>query len=370
MSIVLPTENELSDRQKEILSLPVTDSYLVKGGPGTGKTVLAIYRAKRAVEQSSYKPVIMLVYNNPLKGYISAALRQSKIYNVDVSTYHQWIYNMYWEYQLGAVPKFEESFKWDKVVKAISGIGKKYAHIVVDEAQDFPVPLIKLLKMISENYTFFIDPDQAIEEGKTDVPEFIRNLLLSDKVETLSRNFRNTYEVRKVASLFCLNDEPPFPSRSGKKPIAIRCNKNDFDDLNSRMAEIILKNAYKNIGIITASKMKNNVYKYLKTHLPEEIPVQIHIPRADQKINFSLPGVKIVTFGTMKGLEFDIVIIPLFDCIKSTEDKVIDYNRIYVAITRTLSDLYLLYWKDKSYPDKIDTMSKLFENQELFEWWG
>lgn len=368
MSLCLPKESELDKNQKAVLDLPVTDNYLVVGGPGTGKTVLAVYRAKKAIEESSYKPVLLLVYNNPLKEYISASLKKLKISNIDVSTYHQWIFDVFREYQFGSVPKEGSDFNWDRVVPAISRIGEKYFHIVVDEAQDFPVPLINLLKRVSENRTFFIDPNQAVEEGKTNVSDFMKKLFTSDKIIELSKNFRNTKEIRDLASLFCLNGKPPISSRSGRKPVAIKCTSGDFDGLNVLMAGIIKRHSGKNIGIITNSRMLTRVYDYLKDTLSEEIPVQLHKSQTSHRINFSKPGVKVVSFGTMKGLEFDVVLIPLFDKIDSHHDDIIDNNRVYVAVTRTLGDLYLLYWNETTSPKKIDTMSKLFANRKLIEW--
>ena len=368
MSLCLPKESELKDKQKEVLNLPVTDSYLVVGGPGTGKTVLAIYRAMRAIKESSYKPVILLVYNNPLKEYISSSLKQLKIYNIDVSTYHQWIFDIYREYQFGTVPKDGSDFNWNRVVSAISRIGKKYFNIIVDEAQDFPVPLIDLLKRVSENRTFFIDPNQAIEEGKTNVSDFTRNMFTPDKVIKLTKGFRITKEISDFASLFCTKDKPPVSLGHGRKPVAIKCASGNFESLNALMEGIILRYPEKNIGIITNSRMITKVYEYLKEKLPPEIPVLMHKPMTAHKLTFSISGVKIVSFGTMKGLEFDVVIIPLFDKIDSHKDDFIDYNRVYVAATRTLGELYLLYWNETTYPKKIDTMSKLLANRKLLEW--
>ena len=351
MSLYLPKESELEKKQKNVLDLPIKDNYLVVGGPGTGKTVLAVYRAKKAINESQYKPVLLLVYNNPLKEYISASLKQLKMTNIDVSTYHQWIFDIYREYQLGTVPKVGSDFNWDRVVPAISRIGKKYFHIIVDDAQDFPVPLIDLLKRVSDNMTLFIDPNQAPE-----------------RVIKLTKNYRNTKEIVDLARLYCTNGKPSESSVSGGKPYFIKCESGNFDSLNALMKGIIIRYPKKNIGIIANSRMVTRVYEYLKDNLPTEILVQMHKPQTAHRIDFSKPGVKVVSFGTMKGLEFDVVLIPLFDKIDSHNDDIIDYNRIYVAVTRTLGDLYLLYWNEIIYSNKIDTMSKILSNRKLLEW--
>lgn len=365
-SMMFPEKEELTDTQKNILDLPTTDDYLILGGPGTGKTVTAVYRAQKAVVNSAYKPVLILVYNYPLKEYISLALKMVGASNVDVSTYHQWIYDIYREYQFGSVPKDDNEFVWDKVQKAISKIGKRYSHIVVDEAQDFPIPLLKLINMVSVNHTYFIDPNQSIEEGKTSTYDVIRSFFTSDKVKELNWSFRITNEVRKLAKLFCVKGEPPISSSSGKKPVAVGCTPNDFDELNRTLLSYINRYPGKNIGIITNARMTNRVYEYLNTHLAF-VSVQRHKP-PEHKISFTRPGVKILSFGTMKGLDFDVVFILLFDRIDSHHDKVIDFNRVYVALTRTHGDLFLLYWGDRVSPKKIDTMSILRDNSDTVDW--
>ena len=366
-SMLFPEDTDLTESQRDILELPINDDFMIVGGPGTGKTVMAVYRAKRAVEESDYKPVLLLVYNNPLKEYISMALNMIDASNVDVSTYHQWIFDIYREYQFGSVPKVDDEFDWGKVTVAISRIGKRYSHIVVDEAQDFSEPLIKLLNLVSYNHTYFIDPNQSIEEGKTCVVDVIRKFFTSDKVKELNWNFRNTNEIRDLARLFCVKGEPPISIASGKKPVAVRCTPGDFDELNRTMLSYIKRYSGKNIGIITNSRMQTRIYDFLNENL-SHTNVQMHKPQTAHRLNFSKPGVKIVSFGTMKGLDFDVVLIPLFDKIDSHHDEVIDNNRVYVSITRTHGDLYLFYWGDRISSKKIDTMSKLRANSHLLDW--
>ena len=86
------------------------------------------------------------------------------------------------------------------------------------------------------------------------------------------------------------------------------------------------------------------------------------------KLDFLNPGVKVVTFGTMKGLECDIVIIPNIDLIKSERDRIRNNNKIYVAMTRAKEELYMIY-RDLEYsPDKWIDVSLIEDNSPLFEW--
>ena len=48
---------------------------------------------------------------------------------------------------------------------------------------------------------------------------------------------------------------------------------------------------------------------------------------------------KLMTYHSAKGLQFDIVILPKYDGTKSIEDR----KALYVAMTRTMHELYVMY---------------------------
>jgi superfamily I DNA/RNA helicase len=81
MGLNLPKWEELSrDEQIPIVNLPIGGNYVVVGGPGTGKTVLAIYRAARwRRENEAANKVLFLVYNRTLMQYISDSLNSVQL---------------------------------------------------------------------------------------------------------------------------------------------------------------------------------------------------------------------------------------------------------------------------------------------------
>ncbi len=367
MGFRLPNGSELSPEQLDIINLPATKNWVIKGAPGTGKTVMAVYRAAQVGKQSNNKSILMLVYNNPLRQFIATALRGREYQNVQVKTYHQWVSDIYREYQLGYIPKDEGDHDWEAIAEDMAGIGKKYAHVIVDEAQDFPVELLQILKDLSNNMTCFVDPNQAIEIGKTDTYDLIKTLCVESPYK-LTKNFRNTKPIRDLSELFCIEGEPAPTDMPGKKPVAIKCIQGNFDDVDSKMADIIKRNKEKNIGIIVNPKMLNNTYNSMRDYLPSDVIVQMHKPHTDFRIDFDEPGVKILSYGTMKGLEFDIVLLPLFDRIEMQDGGRVDSNRVYVAITRAISELYIFYWSTNQINGKNPTMPVLKKHSELLDW--
>lgn len=367
MGFKLPNGSDLSEEQLDIINLRINKDWVIKGAPGTGKTVMAIYRAGQAAQMAKGRPVLMVVYNNPLMKYLSTAVKGNYYKNVVVSTYHQWIYDIYSEYRLGYVPKNGSEFDWQKVTSDLSGIGKKYAHVIIDEAQDFPIELLKILKKLSDNMTCFIDPNQAIEIGKTNTFNTIKTLCVEAPYK-LTNNFRNTKPIRDLSALYCVDGEPAPSFIPGRKPIIIKCDSKGFDDMNQKMADIIRRNKEKDIGIIVNPISLNKTFETMKKILPRGIDVQMHKSMTANRIDFDKSGVKILSYGTMKGLEFDIVLLPMFDKIAMQDGGTIDKNRAYVAVSRPLSELYLFYWNEKPSAGKIDTMTALTTHRNLLEW--
>ncbi|MCR4651886.1 MAG: DUF2075 domain-containing protein [Lachnospiraceae bacterium] len=367
MGFKLPNGSELSEEQLDIINLPTTRDWVIKGAPGTGKTVMAIYRAGQASHVSAGKPVLMLVYNNPLMRFLSTAVRGNYYKNVKVLTYHQWLNDIYREYDLGYIPKEGDDHDWETVAFDLSGIGKKYAHVIIDEAQDFSIELLKILKRLSDHMTCFIDPNQAIEIAKTDTYDAIKALCVESPYK-LTKNFRNTKQIRDLSALYCKDGEPAPTNIQGKKPVIMKCVPGGFDDQNRKMVDIIKRNKEKNIGIIVNPSALNNTFKSLRNLLSSDVIVQMHKPKTDFKIDFDKLGVKIVSYGTMKGLEFDIVLLPMFDKIEMKDGSTVDANRAYVAVSRPVNELYLFYWSERPSPGKINTMTALTLNRGMLDW--
>lgn len=367
MGFKLPNGSDLSEEQLDIINLPTTKDWVIKGAPGTGKTVMAIYRAGQASQASKGKPVLMLVYNNPLMRFLSTAIQGNYYKNVEVLTYHQWVNDIYSEYGLGTIPKDGNEHNWAAISSDLSRIGKKYSHVIIDEAQDFPIDLLKILKSISDHMTCFIDPNQAIEVGKTDTYRAIKTLCVESSYK-LTKNFRNTKPIRDLSALYCKDGEPAPSSTPGKKPVIIKCASGNFDDQNKKMADIIKRNKEKSIGIIVNPKALNSTFNSMKKLLSSDVIVQMHKPMTPNKIDFDKPGVKILSYGTMKGLEFDIVLLPMFDKIEMQDGGTVDANRAYVAVSRPVNELYLFYWKEKPSSGKINTMTALTNHRDMLDW--
>ena len=111
----------------------------------------------------------------------------------------------------------------------------------------------------------------------------------------------------------------------------------------NKIIEISNSNPEMSIGVLLPSnqqvievceKLKSQNFDYefkFKTDAQDK--------RAQGELNFTNNLPKIMTYHSAKGLQFDIVILPLFEGANNDETK----KALYVAMTRTMHHLYLMY---------------------------
>ncbi len=77
--IKLPGVHQLTKDQETARSLPLDGQHLIIGGPGTGKSVVALLRVKQLADQK--KDYIFLVFNHLLV----SALKSAPLQNYDLA---------------------------------------------------------------------------------------------------------------------------------------------------------------------------------------------------------------------------------------------------------------------------------------------
>lgn len=361
MSFSVPSYSDLVLEQLDIINLPTSRDWVIQGGPGTGKTVMAIFRAQQV---SKYKKTIILVYNRPLKLFLEKAVQGTKC---EVRTYNEWLADIYFDCfgrrSFPHISQYEPDY--EQIERDLQNVGVRFDHTIIDEAQDCPVELVRTVKRLSKNITCFVDPNQEILKNKTNSTELIKTVCVEAPYH-LSRNFRNTKQVRDASAVFCQDGTPARAFVQGNKPTMVKCS--DYDEQTDYICEFCMNNRESTIGIIVDSFSLNRTYEELYDRLSGVMPVQMFKTMKNTDFDFSETGVQIFSYGTMKGLEFDHVIIPRIDCVYRSDDDRRNYNQLYVATSRPRKDLKIIYFNERCGSKRIDAFSKITPKKDLFEW--
>ncbi len=368
MGINLPSWEELSrDEQVPIVNLPTSGRYVISGGPGTGKTVLALYRASRWRKENPEGKITFLVYNRTLHQYMQDAAEEMNLPDKSVNTWHSWFYSYYYEKTGESVPEVRPYRPdWNKVSAKLTP-KPELDFLILDEIQDFPVELLRILNKTAKAMTVFGDPQQEISNHGSTEDDWIDAMDALGRVYYLTRNYRSTEQISKVAELFFYGTKKQFPKptkKAGPKPRLIKCQ--DRDDVLDTIANFAENNRGLHVGVLLPPKNIKEKLSMYKQGLQRKTDVPIQIYTRDEQVDYSLSfkqtGIKIMSYLTAKGLEFDAVFLPEVDAFSEhAQDR--EKRRIYVAITRAKTNLTFLYTRET---DSF-VLTTLKQNSEIFD---
>lgn len=345
----LPKYTDLSPEQQ--FAVLQTESLALSGGPGTGKSVVCIWRHLLNYETNSKKS-LLLTYTKTLEHYLEYAAGQNNP---------------------------EAKKRVDRVYWWLTGNSEKnsleeYDEIIIDEAQDIPADTLRKILNYAKTLSYGADKRQSLyldDDKLNDLfTEFMNNPKTANNCAvTLIKNYRNSREVLEfIRSAFpeiviprnVLEDS----KRTGRKPIVHRMltvkARSATERIQMQVADIVkivkyFHSASHNIAIFLP--LQSQVEKYydeLKSALAHEIGVSKYY--SGLKIFDGMDDVHITTFKSSKGTEFDTVIIPEFDYACTTKTPRPDY---YVAFTRAKLNLFLLCNGD--FPPYFDVNTVLIE---------
>jgi superfamily I DNA/RNA helicase len=333
----LPGIHELNKGQEAALALPLEGQHLIVGGPGTGKSVLALLRARRLAREK--KTYLFLVFNH--------LLRQSNLHlfaddpkRLETTTCEAWFREQYRELMREPVPtlaptpgKTFRPIDWSGVEQAIRALPGNLGvdslpYLVIDEGQDMPPAFYRtLIQLGFENFYVVADQNQQIDPKQCSSRQDIETELARTHRDTLelTDNYRNAYSVARLARAFYTGDPaspppklPPENRNALGKPLVLRYGSDYFANLIDRILRFVDKNPRKLIGIITPNNViRKKFYDALsdaKPTLDHGKPlIQTYAAEQQTPLDFGQGGLMVINAQSCKGLEFDTVILADID---------------------------------------------------------
>ena len=336
--------NRMTQEQSKLIDyLDCQRVASIQGGAGTGKTLLAIEKIKKLLENEETKneKVLFLCFNEFLYNYLNlkykSELTNATFFSIDkLVKKHYKIKNEYAteEEKLNFLYNYS-TYNWD------------YKHIIIDEGQDFTKDEIDALYFIAELeggcFYLFYDKNQIVNRGE--------KLFFEDNLECrliLTTNCRNTKNIA-ISSNKILNIEKYKLNESinGEKPILyISYN---IESIKKIIEEEITK--YKNeqislerIVILTVKTEKKSILSNIK-----KIGIYNLCDNLEKK------GILFTTARKYKGLESDVVIV--IDIDKNTFEDEVERRVFHVAISR--AKVYLSCIARLNKTEQMDICEKL-----------
>jgi superfamily I DNA/RNA helicase len=468
----------LKGEQKKVLFLPPTNPIQIKGVAGSGKTTVALYRAKHLLETQAnlFKEtkIVIFTYNKTLAAYITALKpyinggyqkdsdeikpKTADGLNVQIINFHSWAYHfagiqynqtvMQWT-QIEYIENitsglssstsnildksaefFQEEISWmkgklfktkleyleaartgrgtsDRVTKtdkeviwvvyekynqelktrgqvdfddyAILALRKiqndtnfipPYTHIIIDEAQDLNKAQILTISSLVDTETnslsIIADAAQRIFKSGFVWSEVGINVRGGRTIE-FKKNYRNTVHIAKAALSLLSNekDQSEFTTvetalTGGEKPKIAYYS--DFDEQLNHLDDqlTILKNSSNLKSTVVLHRSTSGV-KQIKAFLDAN-GFSTELVKSNLAVNYGSDSIKICTMSSVKGLEFNnVIILDLNDdiipyppgFIEADDEFHISTERrlLYTCMTRARNKLYL-FSSDKVNPSR------------------
>lgn len=330
MSWLIP-RSELTPDQERAITLGADEHRAVVGGPGSGKTQILLYRAqhlarKYGIGPESYR---VFVYTNVLKDYIQSALPLLDLPSDNVLTFDHWC-RLFYERHINRRLPWDARHKMPDFALMRSGVAQAiergavrlpmYDFVLVDEGQDLPDRVYRVLSRVSRHITVCLDRKQQIYDTGSAEEEVLTVLGLRRRNMSLIDAFRVCPYLVKLAAEFIPDpDEKQAFINQARQPQTEKQTPylhlaGSADEELSELYRVVRERQMKNDRIAILYPQVRQVMGYARRLRDAGIEVEVP-PRRWGKSefpahDFNSSRPKLMPYHSVKGLTFDTVIMP------------------------------------------------------------
>lgn len=322
MATWLVPPSDLTTEQIRAIELPTDEHKVLMGGPGSGKTLVLLYRARHLARTGNVPPerFRVFVFTNVLSTYIRSAMEVLGIPENCVSTFDDWCRRYYEAHISRRTP-------WDKVAKRpdfpeirrgvfnhcnrSSRANRLFDFVLVDEGQDLDRNCFDILTRIAGHVTVCMDHNQQIYEGGSDEGEILSALGLRRRQVAFLETFRCCPYITQMASLFIPDEKQRtaylHQTRTAQTDIetpVLYCAAG-FHDEKQMLIKMVRLRVQKGDRVAVLLPLKRQVFGFAQGMREAGLDVE-----TQDNLDFSSDTPKVITYHSVKGLTFDAVLLP------------------------------------------------------------
>ncbi|MCC5910034.1 MAG: NERD domain-containing protein [Clostridiaceae bacterium] len=341
------------DQYRALDQMEFNDRMFFRGTAGTGKTLLAIEKARRLA--ATGKKVLLLCFNKILAAKLNSLLAKEEVKNtIEVESLHKYFLNVikrsiwYQEFKVSSkdmpLDKLYRQVYPNYFIKAIHEVNEEYNYLIIDEGQDFLyeryfIALDYILKggLACGHWTIFYDPSNQAQMYNNFDEALVGKLKGFGAAEYyLDFNCRNTKPIVDAASLVSGYAVEKTRVQEGE-PVEYLYYVDDREQIE------LLKNTITNLQSNGLSYGDITIL-YPENSLEDRIIKKLEIDHIPIKITYENVGlldynrVSYCSVQAYKGLENKIIILIGLEELEN--DWISSIN--YVAMTRAKQMLVVL----------------------------
>ena len=354
----LPGIQDLSKEQEAARAVPKEGQHLIVGGPGTGKTVLALIRACRHARDGD--PHVFLVHNNLLHRWSGQLACQT----LTSATWERWFGRKFREIVGQRLPRNDpdppdgyRSIDWEVVLDLLDRAKpvKDAPYVVIDEGQDMPREFYRsLVRLGFERIFVTADQNQQITDAHSSRKDIEEQLDIDTKdVIELTYNYRNSEPVARLARAFYTGEPasppPSLPKRQGVPAWLVDYPPERFEDICRRIILLVDRDPKTLVGVLAPNNVvRQRYFEELrgvdKDGLDHELPnAQTFYADHRPEVRFDEGGILVINAQACKGLEFDVAVLADIDQhYYRSDDREATMKRFYVMVARARERVILL----------------------------